>query len=133
MHRKARGSVTIPAGIEVWEHELKTAQVLASYNHHVCFIPKDSGPNIKSADILIDDVSYEMKSPKADKLSAIERNLKKASKQSDNIVIDSRRMKKIHDSAIQKCLVKKLKQQKTIKKILFVNRKHELIDISDLI
>lgn len=133
MHQKIKGSIVIPAGIEVWEHELRTAQVLARYGHNVCFVAKDKNRGVKSADILVDDVLYEMKSPKADKLSAIERNLKKASKQSENIVIDSRRMKKIHDTAIQKCLAGKLKQQKTIKKILFVNRKHELVDISSLI
>jgi hypothetical protein len=133
MAQNTKGSIIIPNGVDIWEHELKTAQVLARYGHIICFVAKANGRNVKSADILIGNVLYEIKSPKADKLSAIERNLKRASKQAENIVIDSGRMKKIHDSAIQKCLVLKLKQQKTIKRILFVNRKHELIDISDLI
>lgn len=76
---------------------------------------------------------YEIKSPKTDKLSAVERNLKRATKQSGNIIIDSRRMSKLRDVTIQKFLMQKLKQQKTIKQILFINRKHEVTDIGDLL
>jgi hypothetical protein len=78
-------------------------------------------------------VLYEIKSPKTDKLSAVERNLKRATKQSGNIIIDSRRMSKLRDVTIQKFLMQKLKQQKTIKQILFINRKHEVTDIGDLL
>lgn len=42
-------------------------------------------------------------------------------------------MSKIHDSSIQKLLIQKYKQQKTIKQLLFVNRKREVIDISKLV
>ena len=81
----------------------------------------------------MDDLKWEIKSPKTDKLTAVERNLKRATKQSSNIVIDSRRMSKLQDRTVQKFLVQKYKQQKTIKKLLFVNRKHQVIDISKLI
>lgn len=55
-----------------------------------------------TADAVIDGVLYEIKSPKTDKLSAVERNLKRATKQSSNIIIDSRRMSKLHDATIRK-------------------------------
>jgi hypothetical protein len=94
----------------------------------------DQGYRRKTADVLIDGVVYEIKSPKADKLSAIERDLKRATRQSSNIIIDSRRMSKIiHGTTIQSFLAQKLKQQKTVKMLLFVNRKHQIIDISELI
>ena len=131
--KRYKGSVIIPAGLDIWDHELKTAQVFAKYVHTVEFLPQNQGQRMKTADVRINGVIYEIKSPKTDKLSAIERNLKKASKQSSNIIIDSRRMHKIHDSTIQKFLVQKLKQQKSIKKLYLVNRKHEIIDINSLI
>lgn len=62
----------------------------------------------------------------------MERNLKRATKQSSNIIIDSHRMSKIHDKSVQKVLIQKYKQQKTIKNLLFVNRKRQVIDISKL-
>lgn len=130
---KNKGSVIIPAGLDVWDHELKTAQVLAKHGYTVEFLITNQVQRVKTADVLIDNITYEIKSPKTDKLSAIERNLKRATRQSSNIIIDSRRMHKIHDATIQRFLIQKLKQQKTIKKILFVNRRHEIIDISDLL
>jgi hypothetical protein len=133
MKRKSEGSIIIPAGLDAWEHELKTARVFAREGYIVQFLIAKQAHRTKTADILIGNEMYEIKSPKADKLSAIERNLKRAAQQSCNIIIDSRRMSKIHDSTIQKFLAQKLKQQKTIKRLLFVNRKHQIVDISTLI
>ena len=118
MAKKTKGSIIIPAGLNIWEHELKTAQVLANKNYVVEFVMVSTEQRVKSADVVIDGVLYEIKSPKTDKLSAIERNLKRATKQSCNIIIDSRRMHKLHDATIQKFLIQKLRQQKTIKSIL---------------
>ena len=129
---RTKGKIIIPAGLDVWEHELRTAKVFAQHGHVVEFIAIDPTERAKTPDIQIDKIAYEIKSPKADKLSAVERNLKRAARQSGNIIIDSRRMSKIHDSTIQKFLVQKFKQQKSIKRLLFVNRKHQIVDISRL-
>lgn len=127
------GKVIIPASIVPWDHELKTAHALAQHGFTVEFVAVSNNHKAKTADVVIDGVLYEIKSPKTDKLSAVERNLKRATKQSGNTIIDSRRMSKLHDATIQKFLAQKLKQQKTIKKILFVNRRHKVIDISDIL
>ena len=127
---KTKGEIRIPAGINVWKHELSTANALASIGYVVEFLPTKDIKNAKSPDILMNGEKWELKAPKTDKLSAIERNLKRATKQSSNIVIDSNRLRKIRDSTVQKFLLQKFKQQKTIKKLLFVNRKHQVIDIS---
>ncbi len=106
---------------------------LAQAGYVVEFLPTKDIKDTKSPDILMDGEKWELKTPKTDKLSAIERNLKRATKQSGNVVIDSHRLRKIHDSSVQEFLVRKFSQQKTIKKLLFVNRKHQVIDISNLI
>jgi len=128
-----RGEIRIPAGVAVWPHELKTAQLLATAGYFVEFLQVDNSHDAKSPDIMLNGEKWEIKSPKTDKLSAVERNLKRASKQSPNIIIDSRRMKKIHDSSVQKFLIKKLAQQKSIKRLILVNRKHQVIDINKMI
>jgi hypothetical protein len=133
MARKLKGSIIIPAGLQVWEHELKTAEVLAQRGYIVEFVAVSTHYKIKSADIVIDGVLYEIKSPVASKLSAVERNLKRAYHQSVNIVFDSRRMKYLPDKSIQKELVKQFVLTKNIKSILLVNRKQEVIDISTLV
>jgi hypothetical protein len=133
MKKVSKGEIRIPAGINVWKHELSTANALAETGFVVEFLPTKDIKNTKSPDILMNGEKWELKAPKTVKLSAIERNLKRATKQSGNIVIDSHRLRKIHDSTVQNFLLQKLKQQKTIKKLLFVNRKHQVIDISKLI
>jgi len=124
---KSRGEIRIPAGINVWRHELNTANALAQAGYIVEFLPTKDIKDTKSPDILMDGEKWELKAPKTDKLSAIERNLKRATKQSGNIVIDSHRLRKIHDSTVQAFLVQKFKQQKTTRKLLFVNRNVKLL------
>ena len=130
---KTPGKLIIPYGTNVWHHELLTAETLAGAGYTVEFLPANSTRYAKSPDVLIDGQKWEMKSPKTDKLSAIERNLKRATRQSGNVIIDSHRMSKIHDSSVQKLLIQKYKQQKTVKKLLFINRKRQVIDISTMI
>lgn len=130
---KMQNKIIIPSGLNIWSHELRTAQALVKSGFTVEFIENSPRHQHKSPDIILGGLKWEIKSPKTDKLSAIERNLKRASKQSENIVIDSQRMSKLHDNTIQRKLTEKLKTQKAIKHILFVNRKRQVIDIGKLI
>ena len=132
MKQKLEGSIIIPANVLPWDHELKTAQALALHGYIVEFVAVSNRRNVKSADIMISGELYEIKSPVASKLSAVERNLKRAYRQSTNIIFDSRRMKCLPDKSIQKELIKQFKLTKNIKHMLFVNRKHEVIDIRAL-
>lgn len=128
---KSKGEVRIPAGVIIWRHELSTASVLAAAGCVVEFLAVTHG-NSKSPDILMNGVKWEIKSPVAQRLPAIERNLKRAYSQSANIVFDSRRMGRLPDQSIQRELVKQFVLTKDIKQILFINRKAKIIDISDL-
>jgi hypothetical protein len=106
-----------------------TANALGRAGYVVEFLVPESAQHAKSADVVMNGEVWEIKSPRTDKLSSIERNLKRATRQSSNIIIDSHRMSKIQDMSIQRLLIHKYKQQKTIKKLLFINRKREIIDI----
>lgn len=133
MSRKRNaGKVIIPQGVTVWHHELRTANALASAGFVVKFLATSDTRYEKSPDISINGIDWELKSPKTDKLTAIERNLKRASKQSGNIIIDSQRMAKIHDLTIQKLLVHKYRQQRNIRRLWFVNRKRQVIDVGEI-
>ncbi len=131
--KKKSGKIVIPHGLNVWHHELLTADALAGAGYNVEFLVTKTTRYEKSPDIMLGGQKWEIKSPISDKLSSIERNLKRATKQSGNIIVDSRRMRKIRDTSIQKVLVQKYAQQKTIKRLLFINRRREVIDISKLI
>lgn len=128
-----KGKIVIPADVNVWQHELTTAQALAHNGYDVTFLTIKAGSSGKNPDILMMGVKWEIKSPKTDKLSAIERNLKRATKQSGNIIIDSHRLHKLRDVTVQTLLIQKLKQQKSIRRLIYINRKREAVDIGTLI
>ena len=120
---KQQGQIIIRSGANIWPHELKTAEALAAAGHAVEFIPKSNGRYDKSADVLMDGVTWEMKAPKSDKLRMVEQNLRRALKQSQNVIFDSRRMKGLPDHAIERELNKWSKELKSLKRLLFVNRR----------
>ncbi len=129
MERKSKAGVFVPPGRNPWPHELRVARILALAGHYVEFL---SEGNLRSPDIRLDGVEYEIKSPETDKTSSLEQSIRAALKQCPNIIIDSSRMK-MHDDRARRFLVKKCREQKQIKKMLFITKRGEIIDILGLI
>ncbi len=127
---KTRGKIIIVPGLNVWPHELKTAEALANAGYTVEFVRKSDVDYEKTADVLIDGELWEMKAPTASSMKAVERNLRRAVDQSTHIVFDSRRIKSIPDAAIERelriCATARIKK---INCLLFVNRKGIVVDI----
>ncbi|WP_418253057.1 hypothetical protein [Gordonibacter urolithinfaciens] len=126
---KKIGDIIIPGDANVWPHEQRTAQALARAGHTVQFVKKSEDPYATSADVLIDGVLWEMKSPTSGKLRMVERNLRRAAHQSSNIVFDSRRMKNVPDAAIERELRKWSSELRGVSHVLFVNRHGAVIDV----
>ena len=123
------GKVIKPGDVNVWPHEEATAKALALAGFNVEFIRKSERKDETSADAYIDGEKWEMKAPRSGKLSAVEDNLKKASRQADKVVFDSRRMKRIPDNAIERELAVKSHVNKSVTRVKFVNRYGKVIDI----
>lgn len=97
------------------QYERDAAEILAlHFNTFVEFLPRANG---KSADFIIDGVTWELKSPQGKGKNNIERQLKYASKQSMNIIIDANRSK-LHLNKIKGILTIQLKKTRSIKRIL---------------
>lgn len=123
------GKIIIPAGVNVWPHELETAKALVNFGHIVEFKKKTEGYKVHSADAYIDGVLWEFKAPNGGKLDAVEGNLRRAEKQSNYVIFDSIRMKNIPDSAIKREILSKAPLISNIREVVFINRKRECIDI----
>lgn len=128
-HENKRGIVVTPANANPWPHEKRIARILARAGHRAKFIPEE---NIKTPDIYIEHTVYEIKSPISDKIDAIERNITRALAKCPNIVFDGSRMK-IRDNQIIRELIKRRRLGKGLKKIIFINKCGEIIDIESLI
>ncbi|MDO4526792.1 MAG: hypothetical protein Q4B87_01735 [Candidatus Saccharibacteria bacterium] len=125
-----RGKVVTPATANPWPHEERVAKILALAGHYVEFIPETS---IKTPDIILDNTRYEIKSPITDNPKKIVRNVKRALEKSPNVIIDSSRVKGLKDSDIQRLLISKAKDLPTLKKLIFINKRGQIIDIKALV
>lgn len=113
----------------MWPHELRVAEILAADGHVVEFLREGLLPE---ADILLDGICYEIKSPETAKLSSVEQLIRKALKQSSNIIIDSSRCK-IHEDRLHQYLIYKCGTQKQIKRLLLITKNQKVVDVKSLI
>ncbi|MBR0461017.1 hypothetical protein IJI91_03495 [Candidatus Saccharibacteria bacterium] len=130
MKNQKLGKIIISAGRKPWSHEFRVAEILASTGHRVEFLPEG---NLHSADILVNEVEFEIKSPKSSNANSLEHNIKKALRQSKNIIIDTSRIKKVQNDKIRNFLINQMRSRKQIKKLLLVTKQGKVIDISTLI
>lgn len=129
---RIKGTVSFENGAKPKPHEIPTAMALADAGYNVRFIP--SSTVVGMADVYLNNTIFEMKAPEGRNSNCIERNLRKAlDHQSCNIVIDSFRMKDIRDHSIQNFLADRLRRGHGIKRLIFVNRKREVVDINEIV
>ena len=126
---KKQGTIEAPSDLNIQEHELSSARALADAGYDVEFAHKAEGKRVTSADVIVNGVLWEMKSPQAGNRKAIERNLRRASRQSTNIIFDSQRMKGMSDAEVERELRKYAVHIKAIRRLRFVNRNRRVIDI----
>ena len=124
---ETRGEIIIGSGINVWPHELKTAEALAAAGYTVEFIKRSEKQNDKSADVRIDGLVWEMKAPKSGRTDMIQKNLRRALHQSRNVIFDSRRMKNLPDKAIEREVRLRANELKTLRRLIYVNRSGEVV------
>lgn len=109
---------------------MRVAEILTLAGHNIEFIEES---NLHTADILLDGVEFEIKSPKTSNTNSMEHLLKKALRQSPNIIIDTSRMKNSRDDNVRKFLIAQTKSRKQIKKLIMITKRSQIIDISALI
>ena len=132
MGRMKNGKIIIPSGRLPWAHELRVAEALSSAGYVVEFLPERS---VKTADILLNGVEFEIKSPVTSKMNTFEHNLKRALKQSPNIIIDVSRMdgRRMPESKLKSFLVVTCRRHRQIKKLLLITKQGQIIDITSFV
>ena len=121
-----KGKVVIPADARPWPHEQRVAKILAMAGYYVEFIPE---ANLKTPDIYLNKTMFEIKSPFTDNPKKIVRNVKRALEKCPNVIIDSSRIKGLRDDAVQRILKNKRKDFNGLKRLLFINKRGQIIDI----
>ena len=88
------------------------AEILSLAGHYIEFLEEG---NLHTADIKLDGIEYEIKSPESFNANTLEHTLKDATKQSPNLIIDTFRIKKVRDLKVRAFLVNQMRKQKQIK------------------
>lgn len=128
--KNRKAGIFVAPGRKPWPHEMRVAEILSLAGHYVEFLEEG---NLHTADIRLDGIEYEIKSPEAFNTNTFEHTLKNAIKQSPNLIIDTSRMKKVRDLKVRNFLVSQKRKQKQIKKLIMITKHGQIIDISSLI
>ena len=124
------GDVVVPSGTNVWPHELATAKALAMAGHDVEFLPRIDGKEVKSADVLMDGVVWEMKSPTSASVKSLQKVLRRAGRQSHNVIVDTARMRGVSDRAVQRELARLLPLVASVQRLRLVTKARDVFDIT---
>ena len=90
-NRKKRTGYLIAKDVILEPHELATINILLAEGYNVELLKRSRTPRVKSADIFMLKLVWEMKSPNGKDIRAIERCLRRAIHQSQNVIMDLRR------------------------------------------
>lgn len=117
MMRKKNGRTIIPLGVFPEIHELETAAVFLAEGTDVEFLLPSRIKGMRTPDVKIDGVLWEIKCPTGNGKKTVEKQLQRASGQSKNIIFDSRRTR-LDDIYIKKELREKFQLVTSIKRFI---------------
>lgn len=125
--RRRQGKFT-PNGVLIEKHEYQTVLFLLDYGFDVELIRPTNIPKMHSADLWMLGKAWEMKGPEGKSLDTIEHAFKRAGRQSENIIIDLRRMK-IETRFLLRFAKKLMRDSKRIKILWIITKEGKLLDI----
>ena len=111
------------------KHELDTAKYFADLGYDIEFIPPSNIPEVHRPNIVMEGIEWEIKSPIGRSRNTISRNIKQATKQSKNIIVDLRRILAPEQQCIQQIEERFLKRH-SIKKIIVIKKDGSLFKLS---
>jgi hypothetical protein len=126
--RKVKEGVKIvPSGVFPERHEHETADYFLKLGKDVKFIKPSRTKGAKNADVEIEGIRWEMKNLSGKSKRSVGDHLSKASRQSINIILDTRHFQLDEDCVIAET-AKQFNIRRKIKKIWLIARSQKLID-----
>lgn len=122
------GIITTEYGAFPEAHEIATAKIFIKNGFDVRFITPRRVKNMKTPDVEINGILWEIKSPTSTGKQTLQRLLKKAAKQSDNIIIDDRRTNS-DDAYYFKELKRLSSLSHSIRRLKLITKSGKIIDI----
>lgn len=126
MRTKKRGKIT-PNGVSLEKHENETVVFFTELGYDVELIPPSNSPKSKTPDFMMSGVAWEMKSPQGKSKTSLEHIVKKATKQSENIIIDLSHSKMKEEDAIKE-IEKCFNVSNSCRKLKIITKSHNLLE-----
>ena len=123
-----QGKIT-PNGVILKPHEYATVVFHTDLGLDVELIPKSNTQGVHTADIRLNKLLWEMKAPKGQGKYLIQNTLHRAAHQSENVIIDLRRIK-IHQTKCLREIEKEFTLSKSLKRIKIITKTGKLVDFT---
>ena len=114
-------------GVHLEKHEYETVKLLLMNGHNVELIPTSQVKGMRTPDISINGVLWEIKAPTGNGKNTIKHTLQNASHQSNNVIVDLRRCKLNQDQAIKE-LEQRFNLSKRIRRMKIITNDEKIID-----
>ncbi len=122
-----QGKIT-PNGVVLRSHEMMTVVFLTSMGFNVELISKSNKPGIRTPDIKINGLYWEMKAPRGEGGSLMKNTLQKAVCQSENVVVDLRRVKR-HQTKCMAELRKEFTKSRSLKRLKIISKTGKVLEM----
>ena len=120
--------VYVPDGYKPKKSEREVAWILARhYKTLVRIIRPANKFKIKSADYLIDNVEYELKTPESNKVEKVKARIREGSHQSRVIIVYSKKTK-ILDKRMIEIIRESLREIKVARRIILVQKNKKVLE-----
>ena len=126
MPRMKKGKI-IPNGVILERHEYETVLLFTEMGIDVELIPKSNVKGVHTPDIKMGGLKWEMKSPLGEGNQLMENTIQRALKQSQNIIVDLRHVKR-HQSKCIRELEKQFVSKKDIKRLKVIMKNNKTLD-----
>lgn len=118
----------ISNGVMLRSYEMKTVLFLVRLGNDVELIPKCNKDGVRTPDIRMRGLCWEMKSPKGEGKYLLQNTIHKAARQSENLVLDLRRIK-INEARYLARINKEFEQTKKIRRIKVILKRGMVLDL----
>ena len=128
--KKSTGIIVVPPGAFIDRHEKLAADYLAVVlKLDVTFLVPSRDPHVKTPDIEMSGLKWEIKSPKGKGSRVIENTLRDALRQSPNIILDLRRLDgRVPTYKHMREIERRFNDAKSLKCLTVITREEDHID-----
>ena len=118
----------IPNGVSLEKHENETVVFFTELGYNIELIPPSNSPGVKRADFMMQGMPWEMKAPQGKSKLSLEHIIQRATRQSENIIIDLTHSK-LDEEIAMKEITRRFKRTGSCRRLKIITKEHKLLEL----